>query len=815
MLSSSSNFDTENEAAQNQPVWVIDFDGVSPAYYCSGTFTDIDANYKRYLKNMRLIQTNSDLLNFRTQFGGIEFDIIDKDGDILALFSNTFSNRKVTAKIGFQDIAIADFVDLPPFYIVEFGIRENLCDYYFKCRSKFSQVKPIMGNLGSGTLLVNLDATKDNYITDGDSDANLPEMEGNALKTTDGCSVALDAGQAHSGTKSVKLTGIDLAVQTYFTTFFDGDGSDCGLTSGYRYYISVWVYIPAGQDLDKASLITKNNAGAETTLDSTTTTDTWVELTGYFSDDDAQKPLIVKGEDADAGGDIRTEFIYVDEWSITHNIQVANASFSTGGSADWGSDTYVKIGTEVIKYGDKDGTNYLGKTERAQLGTDQTAHSIYDQVTEIVVIDEADHGMTFLLGLLTTTAAGTNGDYDLGRAGWGLELDDDLVDFNQIQNEMGDYGKWGNDGTDDNIFKLYYDSSNRIEDGLDWIEQNILKMLPGYFILTECGKLGIKGWDIKGNAEGNKTITEALTVKNPEIEIRSNDVISHVEIQGDYNIGTTTFEDIKEYELDEGYTIWGEKKRIQLANYTDSEHFYGDTWRRDRYLERMFGRYGNSPVRSKIKTNLECQLIQVGDVIDITNSNVPLFRAATLGWTTEGQEVISVSTDYGVQKIEPSIICENVMGIEEADLQDIGIITSMDDASLSQDANHAAGTLQAADAYVDQSTHTATNVMVELSLEQPGEGGGTAIGKFITFYIKCQNPAGTDIKEIEKRFYYDETASSTIKREFYCLGMAATQFARIRVDWTGGTYDHAPSSITLTKVKFWNVKYNITTTDLK
>jgi len=271
LLSSSSNFDTENEAAQNQPVWVIDFDGVSPAYYCSGTFTDIDANYKRYLKNMRLIQTNSDLLNFRTQFGGIEFDIIDKDGDILALFSNTFSNRKVTAKIGFQDIAIADFVDLPPFYIVEFGIRENLCDYYFKCRSKFSQVKPIMGNLGSGTLLVNLDATKDNYITDGDSDANLPEMEGNALKTTDGCSVALDAGQAHSGTKSVKLTGIDLAVQTYFTTFFDGDGSDCGLTSGYRYYISVWVYIPAGQDLDKASLITKNNAGAETTLDSTTT----------------------------------------------------------------------------------------------------------------------------------------------------------------------------------------------------------------------------------------------------------------------------------------------------------------------------------------------------------------------------------------------------------------------------------------------------------------------------------------------------------------------------------------------------------------
>lgn len=812
MIKSNSTFDTCNETATKKPVWVVVFDSIG-TYFSSGTFSGITSDYKKYLVNMNVIQVSTNMLNFRTELGGFEFEIIDKDGVVRALFSNNFSNRKVTAKIGFQELAIGNFLDLPEAYIVDFGVRHDCITYWFKCRNKLSQIKPIMGNVGNEYLQTDMDDVAE-QITNSTVETAIPTMNSQALITTMGCVVARDNGQAHAGSWSVKLTGSTVTGQTEFETYFDGNATQQGLNAGRRYYISVWVYLVSGQDMDKISLLF-DNSGGDTELDSTTTQDSWVELTGYVSDLTVH-PLKIKAEDQNAAGNLFTEFCYVDDWSMTECIYITTASFSTGGSADWGSNTYVKIDNEIMGYGEKNGASYLGIITRAQLGTEIAEHKDGAKAYEIISVDEEHHGLTFLLGLLTTTAAGTNGNYDIGRAGWGLEIDDALIDINQILSEWGNYGKWGNDGANDNDFKLVRDSVNEVPDGLTWIERNLLKLWPAYFFITEDSTLGIKMWDVQGQNGGVKTLTTDDIIGNPSIEIRGNDIITHIEIKGDYNCGEGSWDDIQEYEQDQGYAIWGEKKRIQLQQTSSDEHWFGDTFARDRALERFFGRFGNPPVRAKMRTILEGQLVQIGDCVDITHTKTPLFRTQAQGWTREGHEVIAVNTDYRVAQIQPYIIAENILGFEEADIQDIHVFEEddLDDATLSEDANHAAGTLQGADAYIDQSTYDATNVMIELELTLPDEGGGN-VSRYITVYIKCQNPADTDIKEIEKRVYYDETASGKQKTQLYCLGMTSTTFARVRVDWTAHSGSHAPTALKVTQIKFWDFKGTTTTTELK
>lgn len=133
-------------------------------------------------------------------------------------------------------------------------------------------------------------------ITNGDNEAAVVTL------TAADVTLAQSAAQAHSPTNSglVTLTGGSAAHYVRSTT-----------TRGKVYKISCWVYLPSGQTVDGIRL----RDGTAVTLDSTTTTDSWVELsTTYVVSSTSFRIQAYDGSTGtvDADGD----FFYIDDISL-------------------------------------------------------------------------------------------------------------------------------------------------------------------------------------------------------------------------------------------------------------------------------------------------------------------------------------------------------------------------------------------------------------------------------------------------------------------------------------------------------------------
>ena len=145
-------------------------------------------------------------------------------------------------------------------------------------------------------------------MTNGDVESALPTMNGVSISLYN-TTVAQSSDMAHAGTYSIKFQ--ETATSTGANMRYL-DGSDCGLVSGHEYFMSVWVYIPSGQVLSSVTLGIRTGSSSTIVLDETTTTDTWVHLTGQFTDDDVQRVFLI-AMTGDTGG---TDIIYLDDLSI-------------------------------------------------------------------------------------------------------------------------------------------------------------------------------------------------------------------------------------------------------------------------------------------------------------------------------------------------------------------------------------------------------------------------------------------------------------------------------------------------------------------
>jgi len=105
---------------------------------------------------------------------------------------------------------------------------------------------------------------------------------------------------------------------------------------------------------------------------------------------------------------------------------------------------------------------------------------------------------------------------------------------------------------------------------------------------------------------------------------------------------------------------------------------------------------------------------------------------------------------------------------------------------------------------------------VKINLTLPAEAGGID-DAYITVGLHAQNPSGTDIFTINKRIYYDETASGTQDTELYMLigSVLAAQFTRIKVDWTAHSGAFPPTAVKVTMIRFWTFQATITSTTLQ
>ena len=109
----TANFDTQVATKPKKPVAHISIAGMTNDY-CSGPFSGISGTDKKYLKNLTYSIPKFDFLRGVREPATMSFEILDKNQEFTAdLYNNPASHQEVTIKIGFQELALADFMELP------------------------------------------------------------------------------------------------------------------------------------------------------------------------------------------------------------------------------------------------------------------------------------------------------------------------------------------------------------------------------------------------------------------------------------------------------------------------------------------------------------------------------------------------------------------------------------------------------------------------------------------------------------------------------------------------------------------------------
>ena len=785
MIRTTSNFNTENAKTEKKPVFVIEFDGISTKF-CTGTFSDIDSNYKKYASKVQIIGANIDPIRFNFSSYGYDFDIIDINDTVTGLFaSNNLMNNKVTIKFGYQNLAIADFIEYPPAYIIDYQFGSDFMTYHFKSRDSLTYLKkPIFQGIAETYLtagLVSADSAEHLNETNFTNHANWDV-------TNDWSDSGGNARYIFSTQQTSTLT------QTQDNLIHQGKGS---VTYTFTYTVTQ----NTAFDGNGRFKITANFANIVTILTHTTGTHS-IQFESAVSPGD----FVIE---AVSGTDTQGDYTF-DNFSLKAegNIALVNdeSAFTSAGSATWGEDTktYLKIGNELVEYTDSDTGQFT--ITRGQLGTQTQEHNKGDKVSEVYCIFTNPYQL--LLEILQTSAGGADGTYDLGLTGYGLGVGD-YTDEIQIKNDFERYKFSTSESSD----RQYWVITKREDNGLNFIIENILKVIPAYLKITENGLIGIRWWDLPVNGEGYDDITLANS-KKQSLTVLGKDVISYIEMYRAYNGGLDDWDDIDQITNNAIPAAYGEQIRMIIKPYIYSGLA---TVLNTTILQSVFMRHGNPSLQVKAEVFSPKLLLQVGDIVDVTNANFPIYNNGTKGWSERGCEIvnsnINISSGFNV-----SYEMLNFNTHEKVNLFSGSLFTEtdIDDTDLTLDAT-GSDALGANDAYIDTGLTSLDNYVVcTIQADLPGGSSGE---ENITLELRIQHTdtTGTDMEE--KKIYYDPGKSGTQEWEIRVSRITALkQTQRVKVDWTA---ESAGAGDKLTNVKFVKckvIKYEVTsytTTDLK
>jgi hypothetical protein len=525
------------------------------------------------------------------------------------------------------------------------------------------------------------------------------------------------------------------------------------------------------------------------------------------------------------------------EADTTLNVN-STASFQTPSTPPWGggtgANTYLMIDNELIEY-----TGSTANTFTATRGVSQsekTTHSIGAGVYEVLVYPTWNYFYP-VIELLTTTAAGTNGAWDLGIARFGMKINIAEIDYNQIRNELAQkiqrvvndtlvfVNPWQETANIDvrskgigygfaqmNLMRTRRPIRPRgvsaCDDGMTWLMDNILAITPAYFIITKAGKLGVKRIDYFAQNEGIVDLNQHDIIGIPEVTEDASQLINEMEINS--NSGGIKYFTTDVESQDESIAEYGETDPLVIntnnpvavtATFKYKLNFF------------IFSVYGNPIYQIKFKALWKHHILQVGDIINLSHDKLINPRDNTVGWTREPMLITKIAPTYdrGGSDVTIEGLCSTMN--TQVNILTAHVFTQDDinDYVLTEDADHDEATLQAADAYLDQSSYDATEVMVRIKLEQPGAGGGSD-HEYIQLDIHVQDPADTDLTNRLIRMYYDETDDSIIYADYYLndLTGASETPARIKIDWYAHSGANAPASVEVELIKFIDFTGSIT-----
>ncbi|HUV59423.1 MAG TPA: hypothetical protein VMW09_04850 [Desulfatiglandales bacterium] len=247
--------------------------------------------------------------------------------------------------------------------------------------------------------------------------------------------------------------------------------------------------------------------------------------------------------------------------------------------------------------------------------------------------------MTILLRILTSTGAGTNGDYDTLAAKNALGIDDDLIAVNHIEAERDKWFAGVN---------LSFDIRERIT-AKKFLEEEIFKPCNIYPIIKGDGTFDIKVFRPPLPEEWGdvQTFDEDTIIGIPKWNQNLSGMINECEFDYDYDADNEEF-DTQTFFLDStSITNRGPGKKalkIESKGITTAKSGLEFITRRKK---RVFNRYANGPPPElSFSTFFNRQLSEAGDVVPITHFLVPNLETGARGITRKYLEIINRSIDW-------------------------------------------------------------------------------------------------------------------------------------------------------------------------
>jgi hypothetical protein len=245
-----------------------------------------------------------------------------------------------------------------------------------------------------------------------------------------------------------------------------------------------------------------------------------------------------------------------------------------------------------------------------------------------------------ILKILTSTGAGTNGDYDVWAADMGVGLNDDLVDVSGLE-AIRDL--WF-PGTSHN---LYFSLTDHIK-AKQLIEAEILKVINCYPRIDGQGRYSIIPFK-PTMAIYNVGSVQSFTTDNIiewTVDLNFREMINEVEIK--YNWNGSEFLTIEHWADGTSINLRSVGNAPMVIESKGMNIVYNP--RADIMAEnrktRILARYSTPPLKLNIKTFLEQWLTEAGDIVPITHAKIRDPIAGSVGVSNKSMEVVKRSIDW-------------------------------------------------------------------------------------------------------------------------------------------------------------------------
>ena len=305
---------------------------------------------------------------------------------------------------------------------------------------------------------------------------------------------------------------------------------------------------------------------------------------------------------------------------------------------------FMKIDDEIVGYnsiapsstGDY---NTVTLYARGLMGTTKNKHDVGATVTNAIMLDGNPIDIMLWL-LLSINGDGSNGPYDVFPNGQGAEVPQDFIAVSEIEKQRDRF-------LSGSRFQFLITD---VEDIKHLIEEEILKIVNGYPIVKNDGRLSIKLYSPAFPVDVISNFTDDNIIGIPTLDMRlqsNSGFINVVDFKYDYDVVGDTYYSDKIIVDGDSVTESEENASLQIQSrgLRGGMVFEGETLVQ-RFANMVFNRYGKGCPNITLSTLYSESLCEVGDAVTLKSSYIPNSFQRVMNGDPIICEIVNKTIDY-------------------------------------------------------------------------------------------------------------------------------------------------------------------------